>query len=270
MKSIAFTLLILLQYTCYAQLTDCNKQMFVTKTYDLKNKKDKKEYKIWLKNNQLDKEKRSKKTKLGKVVYEDNNFEIYSYCFGEFGGYILFKDKSSDYCYYYPCKCLSQVEYHNNKYLIVASLSHLSGSTKISIVNDPRNLNKTHKDSIDFLKYNSVSKKSLILDSCGLESNILIPYLDQLYLIFSKDGNTFLGEIKENNKLIVLDTLFHRALRAGNVKKTNNIRFEKFYYYSRYIFFGGVDILKKDELSGCLFVKNDTIVIAYKGINKLK
>lgn len=224
------------------------------------------------------KHKEIKKEKLGNLVFEDENYKVFENCYGEFGGMILFKDKHDGNCYYFQSVCFRQIEFVNGKYIILSSLDHFFGSTSISIIDNPKDLklfdDKNFEDKTIFEiqeKYSSnIGDK--IIDTVGITINMIIPYQNELYIIYSssQDDCSYLGKFI-NSKLKMIDTLFTRSLYYGGIVSNNNrTYFEKFEHSSsmRSIFLDFF-VSNRDELSGYLIVKNNTIIIGYKGKEKI-
>src|SRR5690606_4651748 len=73
-------------------------------------------------------------------LYDDNEFIVYSDCFGEWGGSIYFYERATSKIFFTESTCANTVIKSDKGYEILAHLGHMSGSSEIKIVPDPRKL----------------------------------------------------------------------------------------------------------------------------------
>lgn len=81
-------------------------------------------------------------------VYEDDNYVVASTCSGEWGGSLYFQNKRTKNIYECIATCTLNIIKLENKYVVNASLPHLSGFTNIFEVNDPTKLKHYNVDSL--------------------------------------------------------------------------------------------------------------------------
>lgn len=203
-----------------------------------------------------------------RLYYSDSNYKVYGYCNGEFGGALMFIDKQdTDWCYYLRCTCAVMIDKMPDGYYITSSLAHISGLGKVQFFNSPKELDKVRIDSLKTAKY-EIRKKlekqgQIIIDTTGLMFDIFYPYKDNNYLIYSDINNTYLGEIN-HNKLIAIDTLLNKPTWSYSDTPNNKNNGSYHYSFARTIGYSDEKIITETISSGEIFVRNDTIVIAYK------
>jgi hypothetical protein len=270
---------------------------FTKKVFNLANPNEKRAYKEWLRihlNKTLNdsfslkygskKILVSKKEKLGRCHFEDEDFEIYIGCNGEFGGYVIFKDKKTNKHHYIECTCLKMIDFINGDYYITETLAHGSGFASIKKISNPSQLVEINIDSLylgwqakrfpqmdrhqiyEFLE----SQGQALLDTVGITINMFYPYKNQKMVIYSDYDNTYWAELKDK-KLIIRDTLLKQRITDGDDSPNKIV---SGYYTSH--FNRSTSFLSQitnqfeptDEIKGDIFIKSDTIVIGYKGFKK--
>lgn len=215
---------------------------------------------------------------VGELYYSDEQFLVYGFCMGEFGGALMFQDKKlKDSIYYLECACPVMIDKREDGYYITQSLAHLDGFGKVKYFKSPKSLVNVHLDSLrtdwKARKYPSLNEYEIweelenqgevLIDTIGLTFNIFFLFKGLDYLIFSDYNQTLLA-LFTSDSLQVIDTLINRpSWRYNNIPNeiTNG-----FYHYN----FGKNDgspvqvSLNKKSFRGDIFVRNDTIVIAYR------
>jgi len=161
-------------------------------------------------------------------VYEDNDYIIMSTCSGEWGGSIYLQNKSTKHIYTCNSTCTLNIIRAGTKYIVNASLPHLSGFTNVFEINDPTKLKSYNIDSLKKVaKYNqrkhrigyvgeneSRSRQGTIqlIDSIGILSLASFVYNSQIfYLVSNNHGKTFITTIR-NGKFATLDTLIDKDI----------------------------------------------------------
>jgi hypothetical protein len=148
------------------------------------------------------------------VIFEDSDFVVFGDCSGEFGGTIYFFDKISREIYFTESTCTNSVIKQEGKYLVLAHLGHMMGSSEVKSIENPRKLSKAKTSEINKAKPGSnlgYSDKSEAyekqLDLFGIQLFSSFKYEDrQLYIAHLKEL-TFLAEI-DGTEIKIVHPLF--------------------------------------------------------------
>jgi hypothetical protein len=87
---------------------------------------------------QREKSRIEKLTKSRAVFFEDDAYTVTRTCSGEWGGTIRFTDKKTKIEYSCESICPVSVSKNDGAYIVTSSLAHLSGSTEIITIEDPK------------------------------------------------------------------------------------------------------------------------------------
>jgi hypothetical protein len=203
---------------------------------------------------------------VGRLYYSDEQFLAYGYCYGEFGGVIIFQDQESkDSVYYLDCTCPVMIDKRDEGYYITESLAHMFGSGKVQFFRSPRELVSLHLDSLTtewkIKKYPNLTEHeillklenqgSVLLDTVGLTFSIFFPNEGDNYLIFSDFDNTYLG-LFTDNYLKTVDTILNFPTWRYNGALNDKIN--GYYHYN----------FRRSVSSGDIYAKGDSIIIAFK------
>jgi hypothetical protein len=203
---------------------------------------------------------------LGKCQYEDKNFEIYSSCAGEWGGFLYFVDKKNrDNIHYLSSTCPLMVDFRDNNYFITETLAHMSGFAQISKLKNPRELPKVVKNKkLDDESSKFDIFKEIILDTIGITANVFYPKNSKNYLIYSQYDTTYLGEVL-NKRIISKEILLnHGTWSYGN--KTNKIKngiYISDINHSSTSSNMDTKVSTTEEVKGTIYIKQDTVIIGY-------
>lgn len=225
---------------------------------------------------------------LGDLYYENDEYLVFGYCAGEFGGALLFQDKDQpDSLYYLQSTCPVMIDNRDNGFYIVESLAHGSGHSRVRFFDTPRNLDRVHTDSIStnwknrkypglgdheiWEKFDSQGK--VLVDTNRLMFNILFPHKDENYLIYTGYGNTYLGMLT-NKGLKTVDTLVNvpswRYSDSPNHIIDNMINGYYHYNYATHDGYSNDKTIRKTVFSGDIYAKGDSIIIAYKNSDSIE
>jgi hypothetical protein len=155
-------------------------------------------------------------------LFEDDDFIAFGDCYGEWGGTIYFFEKASGSIYFTESTCTNSVSKEKGKYLILSHLGHMTGSSEIKLVENPRNLTKAKKSEINKTKGGQALGYA---DQSGAFEKILGFYWiqifsgfrynnRQLYLIYLNDL-TFLAEI-HGTEIEIVHPLFYDKIYTHN------------------------------------------------------
>ncbi|MCB9042500.1 MAG: hypothetical protein H6554_01845 [Chitinophagales bacterium] len=242
------------------------------------NPKDSIDFTTWQKAHLLDENQQKigilfsqESTPIGKLYYSDDEFLVYGYCMGEFGGALMFQDKKlKDSIYYLECTCPIMIDKRQEGYYITESLAHLDGSGKVQFFKSPKELANVHIDSLKtewkLNKYPNLSEYEIwkklenqgtvLIDTIGLTFSIFFPYNNENYLIFSDYENTYLGLLAADS-LKTVDTLLNLPTWSYNDILNDKINGYYHYNFKRRNGYSPVSV-------GDIYAKDDSIVIAYK------
>lgn len=246
-------------------------------TYDLDQPKDSIAYSIWynkhLKGKEVDRAYQNS-------FYKDDEYETIRFCMGEWGGHIGFIEKGKpDSVYFIGATCPVMVDRRKEGYIITSSLSH-GGSGRIQLIKSPKDLVKVHKDSVrtrantwesiafpgldDMEIYQALQAQGqTLIDTFKFTFNVYFPYNNFDFLIYADNRNTYLGQVidKKFYPMKVILPFPTLASRHGPNTKINGFYQSKFEYY---IGFMKSTETKKVKSEGDFYIRNDTIVTAYR------
>jgi hypothetical protein len=250
--------------------------------YNLNDSAEKKKFDTWVKNNvyllpsdsigqryQSKKELKAKATLSLPCVYEDDKYEAYSYCFGEFGGYILFLSKKTNKIHITECTCYNMIIRQENSYFITTSLAHMRGNLSVFEIKNPSLLPvvdlkelKETRPSLWYKEPSDEARPNNILSKSGYIAHIFYPYKSNNYLIYSDLETLFIAKIGDK-KLYDLDIIIAEYgeynFASNNQSRIVNNIYE--HYFSE-------DAINS-ESNNQLYIKSDTIVLGYhKRTNK--
>ncbi|HEY5744436.1 MAG TPA: hypothetical protein VIU12_00020 [Chryseolinea sp.] len=221
-----------------------------------------------------------------KCFLEDDKYRVIGTSMGEFGGSIFFWDKKTPYAYFLKCTEPLMVDYHNGYYYLTEQYWEASyGHTRILKIKDPTRLIKVLKtqlprrqSEIDSIVRSqgayveSLEREIVLLDTSNVSAAVFYPYKDKNYLVYSARGDKsfeldtiFLGII-EKGVLIPLDTLLNESISTEMFEPTRIVNGVYTYRYSRQAWNGAE--VKIIDMKGHVFMKGDTIVIAYGNIDR--
>lgn len=166
------------------------------------------------------------------LLFQDEQYEVWSTCSGEWGGTIYFKNKKTKKIHYASSTCAVSVDKLNNKYYVSNSLSHLYGNSNILEISNPEKMESVSKlpvfhPNIQTIEHETDSNlgTKAIIDSSGVLIATSFVYRNKLYSILTDiQGNkTTISEIR-NNKFQTIEELpenlfYHAPLIF---KKSNN------------------------------------------------
>lgn len=215
---------------------------------------------------------------VGRLVYSDDQFLVYGYCIGEFGGALMFQDQESkDSIYYLQCTCPVMIDKRVDGYYITESLAHSDGYGKVQYFKSPKELVSVHVDSLrtewKSKKYPDLSEYeiwkqlenqgTILIDTVGLTFSVFFPSDNENYLIFSDHQKTYLGLLLTDS-LQTLDTLLDFPTWRYNDPMNDKVNGYYHYNFKRRSGYSIDKIMGKTVFSGDIYAKSDSIIIAYK------
>ncbi len=258
---------------------------FKTTVFNLDNPKDSIGFADWQKNHLSNQNNQKIDTlfsqdslPVGELYYSDDQYLVYGYCFGEFGGALMFQDKKlKDSIYYLECTCPVMIDKRPEGYYITESLAHKSGFGKVQFFKSPKDLVNVHLDSLrtewKLQKYPDLTEHEIwnklenqgtvLIDTIGLTFSMFFSFDNENYLIFSDYKNTYLGLLTVDS-LRTVDTILNIPTWRYNDPLNNKINGYYHHNFQRRSGYSDDKIIRETVSSGDIYVKNDSIVIAYK------
>jgi hypothetical protein len=268
-------LLSLLTLSCVIIEKNKNKEEIIKIILNLNNTDEKAKFDNWVNTNIIDSpddtiairyKSKSSLLDLGKCQYEDKNFEIYSSCGGEWGGFLYFVEKNNrDAIHYLPCTCLVMIDFRDNNYFITETLVHMSGTARISKLKNPKDLpivvKNTELDNKPSKLYNI---GEIILDTFDITANLFYSNHGRNYLIYSEYDTTYIGEVR-NKRIISKEVLINHGIwsyghQTNKIK--NGIYISEINHISTSAGFETIPSTT-EAVKGMIYFKQDTVVIGY-------
>ena len=139
--------------------------------------------------------------------YEDDQYVVDKTCSGEWGGTILFRNKRTEAVRMANATCPVAVVKVYGKYVVTASLAHLSGFSEVLEIANPDNLS-VPTVSKQGLQIDGKSKKGTIqlLDSIGVLALGSFLQDGALRFVVTDFGTTYLAKI-EHKRFVVIDII---------------------------------------------------------------
>ena len=183
----------------------------------------------------LHKKKSSDFTRENQNLFEDDNYVVRKTCSGEWGGTIWFKNKRTGIVRSCSATCPVIVNKLNGKYIITATLNHLSGFSQIIEIDNPELLTifklpkPRKKNGKTLLRYvgddesRSTQGSKVILDTTRVSTLVSFPLDGRLFHVITDYRKTYLAEIK-NKRFVTIDTLSQKSFWSydSDVFKTND------------------------------------------------
>jgi len=160
---------------------------------------------------------RIEKLKKGRTVFfEDDSYKVTKTCSGEWGGTIRFTDKKSNVEYSCESTCPVSVTKIDGEYIVTSSLAHLSGSTEIIKITDPKSMDifqlppPRKKKGKKVFRYvgddesKSKTGKETLLDSVGVLTLASFIFERELFHVVTDFKSTYIAKI-ENKKFVLIE-----------------------------------------------------------------
>jgi|GEM_PF-1668129 len=194
------------------------------------------------------------------TLYEDEDYIVSAYCYGEFGGGLLFKSKRTDSTYTCQATCVLNILKLHQHYIANCTLAHMAGSARVLEIADPRKMKalpinrkkrgKHPRITVMQGELSTAGTKTLA-DSVGVHLAGSFLLNERPYFIVTNSENTFLTTIESGRFMTVTKLAdFSTWSYDPSVRETPD---------GHYLFF-----YKNDKSQGYIDVYNTTInVIRY-------
>lgn len=134
-------------------------------------------------------------------LYQDDFFDIYADCNGEWGGTIFFRDRKTDESFEASSTCPVVINKIGNDYYVTNFMGHMIGFSSVIKISDPR---KLEKSSLNFKnKQGSTFSKGVEVLLNEMDFYIPTSFVvdNKLFHLYSDGKGTYIGKI-ENGKYI--------------------------------------------------------------------
>jgi len=147
------------------------------------------------------------------ILLSDDKFIVYRKCSGEFGGTIYFFDRQSKETYFAESTCANTLIKKNGQYQILAHLGHMTGTSEIKIIDDPKKLTKAKNNQLKIkqgsLGYQDKTKEySKELDLFGIQLFSTFNNRERSLFLTHFNKSTFLAEIY-GKEVQIINPLFN-------------------------------------------------------------
>ena len=162
--------------------------------------------------------------------YEDEYFDIYATCNGEWGGTIYFKDKKTNESYEAASTCPIVINKINNEYYVTNYMGHMMGFASVLKIPDPTKLEKS--DFAFDRQEGSQYYKGVVtlLDTIDFYIPTSFVADKQLFHLYSDNNGTYIGIIEDGkiNPIYKFDFAFyaHFNQHLDNGKQLLTYRFK--------------------------------------------
>ena len=133
-------------------------------------------------------------------TYEDEQFNVYSTCRGEWGGTVFFEDKKTKQLYEGSSTCPIVVNKIGNEYFVTNYMGHMAGFASVNKISDPKKLKKSKRNFKH--RFGSENQKGIekVLDTMDFYIPTSFVVKRKLVHIYNDDNGTYIAEI-ENGKM---------------------------------------------------------------------
>lgn len=143
------------------------------------------------------------------IDFEDEHYNLYFTCNGEWGGTIYFEDKQTKTVYEGSSTCPIVVNKIDDEYFVTNYMGHMIGFASVIKIPDPKKLTPS---TLDFnTRYGSRNEQGIekLLDTTDFYIPTSFVADKKLFHLYSDDNGTHVGSIK-NNKVILVHTFDFR------------------------------------------------------------
>ena len=143
--------------------------------------------------------------------FEDENFNVYTRCRGEFGGTIFFENKHTQELFEGSSTCPIVVNTIDDEYYITNYMGHMMGFASVIKISDPKNLEKSDWNFRE--RFGSRNERGIekLLDTMDFYIPTSFVSKKRLLHIYSNDKGTHIATIENNkmNPVYTFDFMFY-------------------------------------------------------------
>lgn len=132
--------------------------------------------------------------------YEDESYEIYATCNGEWGGTIYFRDKVTNESFEASSTCPLVINKIDNEYYVTNYMGHAMGFASVIKIAEPK---KLEKFNLNFNKEQGSKHNKgvkILIDTVNFHIPTSFVADNELLHLYSDDNGTYIGKI-ENRKV---------------------------------------------------------------------
>lgn len=162
--------------------------------------------------------------------YQDEQYDIYATCNGEWGGTIYFKDKKTNESFEASSTCPIVINKIDGVYYVTNFMGHMMGFTSVLKIKDP---SKLEKSDLNFDRHEgSRFDKGVetLLDTMDFYIPTSFVADNQLYHLYADENGTYIGQI-ENGRIrpihkfdFIFNAHFNQHLDNGKQLLTCNFK----------------------------------------------
>ena len=200
----------------------------------------------------IDNDEWNKSKPVNNILFENQEFEVFGTCSGEFGGSILFLDKKNDTIYSSLSICPMVVNQIENSFYITNYMGHMGGFSGVLKIDDPRKISARHKDSTyntPFGETFTTEGTEFLFDTIGFFIPTSFNLNGKLVHYYSTEDASFIGEL-ENQTMKQLYQFEKPIYPFYQGTLTDGSQLLNFYSPS-------------DSLNGFMHIKNTSIKLRY-------
>lgn len=195
-------------------------------------------------------------------IYEDEKFEVWRSCSGEWGGTIYFEDKQTKKIYGAISTCPVSVDKINNVYYISNNLNHMIGFSDIIEIKNPKEMvelkiipKSEYNSGVITTEYESRSNQGTkkLVDSAGI--SIISSFIanNELYSVItsSTEEKTTISKIQNGKFITVLDLTKNIVLKSNpSIEKESSEKQKIIFKYPKKI---GILEINKNKIDLTLY-----------------
>ncbi|MFY0715284.1 hypothetical protein J1D01_16600 [Seonamhaeicola sp. NFXS20] len=153
-------------------------------------------------------------------IFEDEQFNVYSTCRGEWGGTVFFQDKKTNELFEGSSTCPTVVNKIGKEYFVTNYMGHMIGFASVNKISDPRKLEKSKWDFKRRFGSENQTGIEKVLDTMGFYIPTSFVSKNKLMHIYNDNNGTYIAEI-ENGKMKPIYTFEFRFYPQFNQQLEN-------------------------------------------------
>lgn len=130
-------------------------------------------------------------------TYEDDKFNVYATCRGEWGGTVFFQDKMTMELYEGSSTCPIVVNKIGNEYFVTNYMGHMIGFASVNKISNPKKLTKSKWDFKSRFGSENQTGIEKVLDTMDFYIPTSFVAKEKLLHIYNDDNGTYIAEIED-------------------------------------------------------------------------
>ena len=196
--------------------------------------------------------------------FEDENFEVWRSCSGEWGGTIYFKDKLTNKIYGSTSTCPVSIDKKDSVYYISNNLNHMIGFSDILEIKNPKEMTELeqipkydYNSGVITIEYEAKSDKGTkkLVDSTGVAIISSFIANNELYSVItsSTEEKTTISKIQNGKFITVIDLSKHIIIKPNPLIKKENSQIQKIIF--QHLKKSGILAINGDKIDLTLYEK---------------